>query len=539
MKLLMSGLDHATAEVAIREQLSFTRQQVEELNQILCTFRGVTGAVLLSTCNRTEVYLTAEEALCPGQLLCQAAGKDWEQFEPHFHTLEGEEAARHLLEVACGLKSAIWGEDQIVTQVGQAMERARDAGSIHAVFSRLFQTAVSAAKEVKTRVRFQAVPATAASQAVNLLEQELNGLSGKRAVVIGNGIMGRIAARLLKNAGAEVYVTLRTYRHGETIVPSGCSAIPYDQRMDRIDGADVLFSATTSPHYTFTLEQAENLRQCPKWLIDLAIPRDIAPELEQIPDVHILNVDDLGLSPQVTDSEALTQAQLLIQKHLREFYQWWDYRESIPVMGELKSVLLQRFAQEELTTEEAVSRTVELMMGGLKGKLRPDDLRECAAKIEAFTRPGKKSAVSEEKAFRFPVFTDLTRKKVVIIGGGTIARRRIDTLLAFGAEIVVVSPTLTGSAENMTWLRRRYQRGDLCGAFLAIAATDKREVNHAVYLEAEERNIPVSVADAREECSFFFPAICTGEKVIAGVVSRGSDHRATAAAARRIREIIE
>lgn len=538
MPLLMSGLDHDTAAVAIREQLSFSAQQVELLDSLLCSMPGVTGAVLLSTCSRTELYVTAEGSLVPGELLCHMAGKHWTEFAPYFYTLEGEEAARHLLEVASGLKSAIWGEDQIVTQVGQAMERARNAAAMDPILSRLFQTAVSAAKEIKTQVRFRAVPATAASQAVALLEEELQGLSGKRAVVIGNGMMGRIAARLLSNAGAEVFVTLRTYRHGETVVPSGCAAVPYDRRLETIDGADVLFSATTSSHYTFTLEQAQSLKKCPAWLIDLAIPRDIAPELEHLPGICVLNVDDLGLSPQTTDTAALEQAERLVKKHLDEFYQWWDYREAIPVMQELKDSLHRRFASEELTVEEAVSRTVELMLGGLKGKVRADDLRECAEKIDAFTRSRRKSNLSPEIPFRFPVFADLRGKKVVIIGGGTVARRRIHTLLPFEADLVVVSPELIGEERGIHWQKRAYQPGDLEGAFLAIAATDCRAVNHAVYEEAQARNIPVSVADKREECTFFFPAICTGEQVIAGVVSKGDNHHATAAAARRIRAVL-
>lgn len=137
--------------------------------------------------------------------------------------------------------------------------------------------------------------------------------------------------------------------------------------------------------------------------------------------------------------------------------------------------------------------------------------------------------------FRFPLFVDLRGKRVVIVGGGAVARRRIDVLRPFGAEITVISPALSGDGEGIRWLRRPYAPGDLAGAFLAVAATDCREVNRAVGLEARERGIPVSVADREEECTFYFPAVCVGEQVIAGVVSRGENHRATAEAARLIR----
>lgn len=538
MTLLMSGLDHHTAAISVREGFSFSTQEVAGLDRAIASVDGVTGAVMLSTCNRTELYLTAETAVDPAELLCQATQKNWSEYRSFFTTLEGEAAARHLLHVASGLESAIWGEDQIVTQVGRAMETARTAETIDSVLSTLFHTAIAAAKDSKTRVRFRALPASAPSQAVALLQRELGDLHGRRVVVIGNGMMGRLSARLLCDAGAKVSVTLRTYRHGETIVPFGCAAVPYDRRFEVIDGADVLFSATASPHYTLTMEQAQQLAHCPRFIVDLAIPRDIAPEVEQLPQVHVYNVDDLGLSQNQTDPEALAQAEEILEEHLRDFYAWWEYRNSIPVMEQLKESITRRLSAEELTTEETVSRTVELMLGGLKGTFHADDLRECASKINAFTRVSRKTAHSDEIPFRFPIFTDLRGKSIVIIGGGTIARRRIDTLLPFGGNITVISPALLGSYEGITWHQRTYQAGDLTGAALAIAATDQRAVNHAVYEEAQSRNIPVSVADDRDECTFFFPAICTGEKVVAGVVSRGDDHRATARVAKRIRKVL-
>lgn len=141
--------------------------------------------------------------------------------------------------------------------------------------------------------------------------------------------------------------------------------------------------------------------------------------------------------------------------------------------------------------------------------------------------------------FRFPLFVDLTGKKVVIVGGGTVAKRRIAVLRPFGAEITVIDPSSPDGREAVRWLKRRYEPGDLAGAFLAVAATNDREVNRQVGLEAKALGIPVSVADREEECTFFFPAICTGTNVIAGVVSHGGDHCAVAEAARRIRGVLE
>lgn len=144
-----------------------------------------------------------------------------------------------------------------------------------------------------------------------------------------------------------------------------------------------------------------------------------------------------------------------------------------------------------------------------------------------------------ESKFRFPLFIDLIGKKVVVIGGGKIAGRRIDTLLRFGANVTVVAPELLGAPEGVQWTARKFEENDLAGATLAVAATDNRAANHAVYEEAIRFGIPVSIADCPEECTFYFPAVCFGENLVAGVVSNGSDHTLTSRAAMEIRQVLE
>lgn len=145
-----------------------------------------------------------------------------------------------------------------------------------------------------------------------------------------------------------------------------------------------------------------------------------------------------------------------------------------------------------------------------------------------------------ENASRFPLFVDLTGRRCVIVGGGAIAQRRAAVLSRFGAAVTVIAPTWTGGVPEVEWQARPYAPGDLRGAFLAVAATDDRQVNRQVGEEARRLGIPVTVADRREECTFFFPAVCEGETLIAGVISKnGADHRATAAGARAIRRTLE
>lgn len=141
--------------------------------------------------------------------------------------------------------------------------------------------------------------------------------------------------------------------------------------------------------------------------------------------------------------------------------------------------------------------------------------------------------------YRFPLFIDLNGKKAVIVGGGKIALRRAGVLLSFGAEVTIIAPECESVPEGAIFHQRPYEKGDLTGAFLAVAATNCREVNQQVGQEAKATGILVSVADRKEESTFFFPAICTGSGLVAGVVSQGEEHKKTAAAARKIRTVLE
>lgn len=554
MNVAMSGLDYELAPIELREGLSFTRHQVKKLDVALRAYRGVEGCVLLSTCNRTEIYISGGDGIDwnPGALLCEAAGVDYASFAPAFVTRRGQEATRHLMEVAGGLRSQIWGEDQIVTQVKTAIEIARDAGTADGVLETLFRSAVSAGKEIKTKVRLVGVPVSVAQRAVEVLVEVLGGFGGRRALVIGNGEMGRLAAELLRRRGCTVTVTLRTYRHGETLVPAGCGVVLYEERYGAMEGADLIISATTSPHYTVIPEELKALKNPPSLMVDLSIPRDIHPFVGELPGVTLYNVDTLGGA---AGREVPAEAAEIMEKHMLQLEQWDNYRACLPALERVKRAVLERvvgvdagdsgsYALMELT----VSRTVDLLSGALKENLNPADLLRCAEKIElrtaahpnaATVQKRSKRSVGEQTDFRFPIFIPLSGGRAVVVGGGAVACRRAEVLRRFGAEVTIIAPTCASLPRGVNWEQRPYEPGDLAGAVLAVAATDQRRVNRAAGEEARTLGIPVSVADCPEECTFFFPAICEGENLVAGVVSRGDDHALTARAAKAIRQTLE
>ncbi len=470
MSLIMSSLSHEEAKLSLRERFSFTPAQQAELMQTLRHQPGVEGAVLLSTCNRTEIYLSGDCGT-PWRLLCRGCGIPTTGLESAFRTASGEDAAAHLMEVACGLRSQLQGEDQILSQVRKAMDFARDCGTMDHQLETLFRMAVTVGKQARTQVTLPHGSPSAAQMTEELLTQQMQGLAGRRILVIGNGQMGRMVAERLQQAGAEVTVTLRSYRHGGSVVPHGCSSVPYEERTGLYPTLDAIVSATTSPHYTVTAEQLAG-RSSSLCLIDLAVPRDIALDCASLSGVSCYNIDDFHL-PQPELHQAQAQITALIQAQLQEYLRW------------------------------------------------------------------KRSQSTPEEPFRFPMFVDLKGKRVVLVGGGKIAHRRMATLRLFGCQLVVIAPALHAPAADVLWLPRPYRPEDLDGAVMVIAATDSREENHRIGLDAQTRGIPVSVADCEAECTFYFPAICTGEHVIAGVVSHGKNHTATVRAAKEIRKTLQ
>jgi glutamyl-tRNA reductase len=392
--LMMSGLDFVAAPLEIREMLSFSGERATSILQTICASNTVLGGALISTCNRTEIYLSAASEDCdPARLLCHAAGVPYSDFHRYMYRLQERQLKQHLFQLAAGLKSQIFGEDQIITQVRNAITHSRDSGCSDPLTETLFRTAVTAGKEVKSKVQISSAPLSAASVAADKIAEIMGELKDVKTLVIGNGEMGRLAARLMQQQGAEVTVTLRTYRHGETIVPAGCGVIPYDDRYIAALDSDIVISATTSPHHTISFEGLTKLKRLPKILCDLAIPRDIEPETANLPGITLLNIDTIGGGHGV--HEIPPEANLIIEEYIDRFIQWRAYRDCIPALQELKDALFVRFdAIDELSSAQlraAVSKSVELMAGGLKNSITKESIIELTAKVRANTRVRNRS----------------------------------------------------------------------------------------------------------------------------------------------------
>lgn len=325
----MSYIDYNMATLEEREIFSCGKSAAENIYAYLSGVEGILGSVLIATCNRTELYLSLEDGaeVNPFEKLCEAMGYEYDKYKHINKTVSGEAAIVHLSRVAAGAESQIWGDYQIVTQVGDSIREARRLKASDTILNVVFRTGISAGKKVKTLVDFNVNDNSTASRAVRIISED-GGV--KTALVIGNGMIGRAAAEELTRAGIRTTMTLRQYRHGEIVIPKGVGTVNYNDRNRVIRECDAVISATMSPHYTVHYEEIKDFERLPKIFIDLAVPRDIDPRIGEIEGVMCYNVDDISREERdKRQKEQLEYIDEIIEKYIEDFRKWYSYKESL------------------------------------------------------------------------------------------------------------------------------------------------------------------------------------------------------------------
>lgn len=380
----MVSVDHKSADIEAREKFSFTTSGVKDALINIKSNPVIEGAVLICTCNRTELYLSCKEevAIDAVEILCREAGVNPLDMPQVFRVKRNDEAIDHLMEVACGLRSMILCEDQIITQVKNAAAIAREVKTIDALLETLFRLAVTSAKKAKTTIRVKAVPTSVAEKAVCMLEERF-GLRGREVLVIGNGEMGRICAEKLVEKGANVTITLRSYKYNITVIPSGCDTIAYDKRDEFLNKVEMVISATASPHYTITKEMIEG-RESELKLVDLAMPRDIDPAIKNTDIIQCFNIDNLAEAEELNNNEAIEQIRGIIKEYKEEYYRWLKNRLCQNQIREIKKVVAQRvsggldidYSNENYgdIVEKAIYKTVDICIRSMNQELTPEVL---------------------------------------------------------------------------------------------------------------------------------------------------------------------
>ena len=405
MSISMIGIDHSKASVDIRAKFSFTKKRAIEAMKKLKEEHGILGCIILSTCNRMEVWVSTQddEEISLYHFLCKEKEVEKDEYQDYFMKRENEEAVRHLFYLTSGLKSQILAEDQIITQVKDALTLARDAYCTDNVLEVLFRMAVTAAKKVKTEVTFSRANTSVIHQAMERLKNQGFSFEGKTCMVIGNGEMGKVTALALKEAGADVTVTVRQYRSGVVNIPQGCKRINYGERMELLPDCDLVVSATASPNYTLTKENFEEIKldAASVVLIDLAVPRDIDPEVGKLQNVSLYDIDSFRIdaaSPKLQAS--MQKAGEILEDQMKEFYDWFNGRDIFPRIEEIKAdavedlnlritKILKKTPMEQKDRESllraidtAAGKVVNKMIFGLRDSLEQEAFLDCVEGLE-------------------------------------------------------------------------------------------------------------------------------------------------------------
>lgn len=405
MSISMIGIDHSKASVDIRAKFSFTKKRAIEAMKKLKEEHGILGCIILSTCNRMEVWVSTQddEEISLYDFLCKEKEVEKDEYQDYFMKRENEEAVRHLFYLTSGLKSQILAEDQIITQVKDALTLARDAYCTDNVLEVLFRMAVTAAKKVKTEVTFSRANTSVIHQAMERLKNQGFSFEGKTCMVIGNGEMGKVTALALKEAGADVTVTVRQYRSGVVNIPQGCKRINYGERMELLPDCDLVVSATASPNYTLTKENFEEIKldAASVVLIDLAVPRDIDPEVGKLQNVSLYDIDSFRIdaaSPKLQAS--MQKAGEILEDQMKEFYDWFNGRDIFQRIEEIKAdavedlnlritKILKKTPMEQKDRESllraidtAAGKVVNKMIFGLRDSLEQEAFLDCVEGLE-------------------------------------------------------------------------------------------------------------------------------------------------------------
>ncbi|OAG26901.1 glutamyl-tRNA reductase [Thermodesulfatator autotrophicus] len=373
--IIVIGLNHRTAPVEIREKLAFTKKEIDPLNLFL-ELPVVREVLFLSTCNRVEILLVTRNPESASSMVKQVWGKankvELNLFEPHLYYFYDHEAIRHLFKVASGLDSLVLGEPQILGQLKEAYRKAAERRATGVILNRLLHKTFSVAKRIRSETGIGSHAVSVSYAAVELAKKIFGELSGKQAMLIGAGEMAELAAQHLLSHGVEkLVVANRTLSRAiELAKQFNGEAISLNELEDYLLKVDIVISSTGAPHYILKKEQIKKLmrprKMRPLFFIDIAVPRDIDPAVNDIENVFVYDIDDLKTVVEENlafrRKEAI-KAERIIEEEVIKFTNWLEQLEVYPTIVALRQ-----------KAEEIRQKELEKTLSHLKSKLSPEDI---------------------------------------------------------------------------------------------------------------------------------------------------------------------
>lgn len=349
MHLVLVGLSHKTAPVAIREKLTFPANVQEDALNHLGREEGIREAVIVSTCNRTEVYAVASSedggTETVVSFLARYHDLDAEELKRYLYVITGEKVVRHLFRVVASLDSMVVGEAQILGQVKEAYDHAFNADSTSRVFNKLFRQSFEVGKRVRTETAIGESAVSISYAAVELAKKVFGTLEGRSILIVGAGKMSELTAKhLVSNGIARVLVVNRTFERAQEMAEkfSG-AAVPYDQLYESMRTSDIVISSTAATEYVITkrdLAPVTRSRTSPLFLIDIAVPRDIDPDVNDLGGVFLYDIDDLSGVVESNLEERMAEARRaegIIEEEIAAFFGWVESMEVVPTVAAIRA----------------------------------------------------------------------------------------------------------------------------------------------------------------------------------------------------------
>ncbi|MFB3814068.1 MAG: glutamyl-tRNA reductase [Terriglobales bacterium] len=349
MSFLLTGVNHKSAPVDVRERFAIPESRLPDAVQRLAQYPGVEEALIVSTCNRVEFVArtTADTAELTG-FLADYFKVPAETFTQYLYEHRGNDAIRHVFRVASSLDSMIVGEPQILGQVKEAYAVARAVGAVNSQLDALFTRAFAVAKRVRSETAVGTSAVSVASVAVDLAKKIFGSLAGRTVYLVGAGKMCELAARhLLAHGAGSIFVANRTYDRAIKLAEkfSG-QAILFEQLYETVDRADIVITSTGAPHFIFRREHGEKFlhkrRNKPMFFIDIAVPRDVDPAVNQLDGIFVYDIDDLQsvVSSNLADrAEEARRAEALVNEEVERFLARLQTADVVPTIVSLQEHL--------------------------------------------------------------------------------------------------------------------------------------------------------------------------------------------------------
>jgi glutamyl-tRNA reductase len=347
--LILVGVNHKTTPVEIREKLAFTKGKIEESVDRLLNFPDIIEHTILSTCNRVEIYARANGQNSAiqsiKQFICDFHGLSAVQLEEHFYSYSNEAAIEHLFRVSSSLDSMILGEAQILGQVKDAYSLAKDLRSTGLVLNQLFEKAFSIAKKVREETGIAERSVSISSAAVELAQKIFDDLENHTVMLVGTGEMAELAAKHLISYGVKtVYVTSRTYERAANLARTlNGSALDFEAFKNELYRADIVITSTSASSFIITKDMVEKAiherKNKPIFFIDIAVPRDIEPDVNDLENVYLYDIDDLHVvvSANMKEREKESEnAMHLISQEVNKFNNWLGTLDAVPTIVEIR-----------------------------------------------------------------------------------------------------------------------------------------------------------------------------------------------------------